>query len=282
MLHLASLEPVDYLIIGHLTKDLTSTGPMLGGTAAYASLTAKALGMRVGIVTAMASDLPLNQLQGIQIAAYQSDVSTTFENIYTHEGRVQKLYAVAPNLGYHLVPEPWRQAPIVHLGPVAQEVEPALARSFPEALVGITPQGWLRNWDANGQVQASEWPEARFVLENASAVVMSIEDVQSDETRIEEMVSSSRVLVVTEGSAGARLYWNGDLRRFRPPQIEETDPVGAGDIFATAFFIRLYQTNDPWEAARFATLLAANSVTRIGLRGVPTEEEVRASLVEII
>lgn len=282
MLRLPSIEPIDYLIIGHLTQDITPSGPTLGGTAAYASLTAKALGMRVGIVTSVANELPLDILEGIQIAAYGGEVSTTFKNDYTQNGRIQTLYSVAPSLGYHLVPELWRNAPIVHLGPVAQEVEPVLARSFPESLVGLTPQGWLRNWDANGRVHSSEWPEARYVLENADAVVLSIEDVQSDETRIEEMVSSSRVLVVTEGAAGSRLYWNGDLRRFRPPIVDEVDPVGAGDIFATAFFIRLYQTNDPWEAARFATLLAANSVTRPGLSGVPTEEEVRASLVEIV
>ena len=36
MLQLNALEPVDYLVIGHLTRDLTAEGPRLGGTAAYA------------------------------------------------------------------------------------------------------------------------------------------------------------------------------------------------------------------------------------------------------
>jgi sugar/nucleoside kinase (ribokinase family) len=78
------------------------------------------------------------------------------------------------------------------------------------------------------------------------------------------------------------LYWNGDLRRFSAPPEMEIDPVGAGDIFATAFFFRLYSTHDPWESARFATQLAANSVTRRGLAGVPTPEEVQYHLMEII
>ena len=56
---------------------------------------------------------------------------------------------------------------------------------------------------------------------------------------------------------GARLYWNGDVRRFRPPSVKEVDATGAGDIFAAAFFTRLYITRDPWEAARFATPLSA-------------------------
>jgi sugar/nucleoside kinase (ribokinase family) len=64
--------------------------------------------------------------------------------------------------------------------------------------------------------------------------------------------------------------------------MEEVDPTGAGDIFAAAFFFRLHATRDPWEAARFATNLAALSVARVGLEGIPTAEEVQSCLIEII
>src|SRR5690606_14781126 len=131
--------------------------------------------------------------------------------------------------------------------------------------VGVTPQGWMRSWDQNGRVGKAEWPEADFVLSRSAAAVMSIEDVGYDEERIEEIATSCRVLAVTEADQGARLYWNGDVRRFRPPQVQEVDPTGAGDIFAAAFFSRLYITRDPWEATRFATYLSAMSVTRPGL-----------------
>ena len=50
----------------------------------------------------------------------------------------------------------------------------------------------------------------------------------------------------------------------------------------TAFFVRLYATRDPWEAARFATLLAARSVTRVGLEGIPTPGEIETGLVEVL
>ncbi len=282
MFNISPLEPVNYLVIGHLTYDLTPTGPRLGGTVAYAGLTAHALGLRVGIVTAWGSELPLGKLKSIPIISYPAEHSTTFENIYTDQGRVQIVHTVAPRLDYHMIPEPWRQAPIVHLGPVAQEVEPGLVRHFPNSLVGVTPQGWLRAWDREGHVHASEWPEAAFTLQQSGAAVMSVEDVLNDEGRIEEMASASRILVVTEGAAGARVYWNGDVRRFRPPQVEEIDSTGAGDVFAAAFFVRLYLTRDPWESARFANLVAATSVTRRGLDGIPTAEEVQAHLIEVL
>ena len=47
------------------------------------------------------------------------------------------------------------------------------------------------------------------------------------------------------------------------------------------FFVRLFTTRDPWEAGRFATLLAAISVTRPGLSAIPTAEEIAESMVEI-
>ena len=111
-----------------------------------------------------------------------------------------------------------------------------------------------------------------MVLPRAGAVVISREDVQGDEETIHAMAQQTRVLAVTDGAAGVVLYWNGDSRRFRPPDVTEVDDVGAGDVFATALFIRLYMTRDPWEAARFATLLAARSVTRPGFDGIPTQQ----------
>jgi hypothetical protein len=281
MLEISLLKPVDYLLIGHLTVDQTPGGLRLGGTVTYSALMAQALGLRVGIVTSWGEELSLDPLNNIPVASFPTERSTTFENIYTPNGRVQYLRHAAPAIDFHHVPEPWRQADIVHLGPVAQEVEPGLVRNFPSALIGVTPQGWMRNWGKDGRVYRSEWPEASFVLQRVGAAVLSVEDLEKDENRIDEMAALCRVLAVTEGDKGARLYWNGDVRRFRPPQVEAVDATGAGDIFAACFFARLYTTRDPWEAARFATQLSAISVSRPGLAGIPTQDEIEACMVEV-
>lgn len=281
MFQLMPIQAVDYLVIGHLTCDLTPDGPRLGGTAAYSARMAHALGLRVGIVTSWGGEFPLDMLADIPIVSFPAERSTTFEIEFTPDGRQFVLRSLAPSLDYYQIPQAWRSAPIVHLGPIADEVEPGLVRNFPSALLGVTPQGWLRSWDASGRVFPSEWPEADFVLQRAGAAVISVEDVQGDESRIDEMAASCRVLAVTEADAGARIYWNGDVRRFRSPLVREVDAVGAGDVFAACFFTRLYATRDPWEAARFATQLAAISVTRPGLEGIPSPEEIQSILVEI-
>jgi sugar/nucleoside kinase (ribokinase family) len=119
-------------------------------------------------------------------------------------------------------------------------------------------------------------------LTKAGAIVLSTEDVGGDEEFIEEMAAISSVLVVTEGYCGARVFWHGDVRRFNAPAIDEVDATGAGDIFATAFFIQYHKTQNPWEAARFANLLASKSVTRAGLLSVPTKAEIKNAFIEVI
>ena len=276
-----TIHPIDYLVIGHLVRDMTESGMRLGGTAAYSSLTARALGMRVGIVTAWSGELPSTSLPEILVHAIPSPENTTFENRYSDDGRIQFLHHLAERIPFSSVPEVWKRSTILHLGPVAQECSPLPDNSFSPALLAMTAQGWLRKWDDTGRVTPGKWVGAEDALQQAGAVVISLEDVDGDESEIERMAQTCRVLAVTEGTAGARLYWNNDLRKFRAPEKKEVDATGAGDIFAAAFFIRLYATRDPWEAARFATRLASFSVTRPGLEGIPTQKEIQSSLVEV-
>lgn len=281
MLSLVPLEPVDYLVIGHLARDLTPAGARLGGTAAFSALTARALGLRVGIVTSAGADISLAALDGIPTVTIPSEHSTTFENIYSADGRKQILHHRAAPIDFVHVPAVWRRAGILHLGPIANEVSPILPKGFAPDLLGLTAQGWMRGCDESKRVYPVQWEDA-FALEAAGAVVISLEDAGGDMELVERIAMHTRVLAVTEGAAGCVLYWHGDRRRISAPKFAEVDATGAGDIFAAAFFIRLYTTRDPWEAARFATLLASHSVTRVGLDGIPTKQEIQSCLVEVL
>ena len=279
---LIPLEPVEYLVIGHVAHDLTLQGPRLGGTAAYAALTARSLGMKVGIVTAVGNETPLDALDGMPIVRINSPHSTTFENIYTNEGRVQYLRAQAARIDFDQVPAVWRNASIIHLGSIADEMDSAFPAGFAPALLGVTPQGWMRQWDSEGLVSSRAWENAGSLLANAGAIVISREDVRGDHELIEHLAHRTRMLVVTEGAEGCVVHWHGDRRRFRAPEMNEVDATGAGDIFAAAYFIRLHTTRDPWEAARFATLIASRSVTRPGLEGIPTHAEIESCMTEVL
>lgn len=282
MLNSQRYENIDYLAIGHLTVDLVDGTRRLGGSAAYAALTAQAMGLKAGMLTAYGDELPIDALAGVAIANSPVEHSTTFENTYSQEGRQQRLHHWATSLEFHIIPQVWRETPIVHLAPVAVEVSPRILSYFPEATRCVTPQGWLREWDGEGRVRAGAWPEGAHVLRQSDAAVISMEDVEGDEALIEQMAAACAVLAVTEGARGARLFLNGGSRALEAVDARQVDPTGAGDIFAAAFFVRLHYGRDPLAAAEFANQVAARSVERPGLEGVPTRDEIYDLMPEAV
>jgi len=278
----SAAKSLDYLTIGHITKDLTASGFTLGGTAAYSPLTASALRLKSGIFTSFGPDIDIAALSGIEVLRKFSEKTTTFENIDSVSGRKQYLHEIAEPLLAKDIPEGIRSPRILHLGPVANEVEAEIAELFPDAFIGLTPQGWMRSRNAKGLVKYQEWHPSKSLIEKTDAVVISAEDVRGNEDLISEFANQIKVLAVTEGVEGARVYWHGDVRRFRAPKVRVKDLTGAGDIFAAVFFIRMEATCDPWESGALAVNIASLSVTRAGLMGVPSQEEVKSNLVEII
>lgn len=260
------MEQLDYLVIGHVTCDLTPTGKRVGGTVSFSGRTAQALGCRTAVLTSAAPAYDLSQaMAGITVQNKPSTVTSTFENIYTPDGRIQILHDRAEPLSAVDVPETWLRAPIVHLAPLTNEVDADLVHTFSNSLIGVTPQGWMRRWDENGRVYAREWAEAEKVLPLAAAVILSEEDLPYP-AMLDQFVSQSRLLVLTQGERGCMVYFGDETRQIPAPQVTEIEPTGAGDVFAAAFLVRLYQTGgNPWEAARYANEFAAHSVTQIGL-----------------
>lgn len=276
-------DPIDYLLIGHVTADLQPDGStLLGGTATFSALTAHALGHKVGILTACNPSTDLAALEAVQIYTQPATNTTTFRNISTADGRIQYMYNRAPSINAEQLPHAWKAAPLVHLGPVAGELDPEIFRFFPNSFLCLTLQGWLRAFADDGKVQPVAWLHDHALLKASHAAVLSLEDVRGDEDAIEELAAMCRVLVVTKNRLGCSVYWNRDIRDFPAPSVELVEDTGAGDIFATAFFSHLLLTQDPWEAARFAVILAANSVTRKRLESIPTQAEIAAAKMEIL
>ena len=283
MTQLTTPDPIDYLLIGHVTADLQADQSIsLGGTASFSGLTAARLGHNVGLVTSCASDLALDPLVGIQKWVIPSEESTTFRNEGFGRTRVQHLYSSATRITSDHIPTAWRDCPLVHFGPIAAEIDPNIVELFPNALVCLTPQGWYRQADDAGLVRHVDWPEGLPLLTRADVVVLSIEDLRGDEQKVEELAGICPLLVVTESRDGARVFYRGELRYFSAPPVEMVEDTGAGDIFAACFFHRFHITRDPWEATRFAVQLSACSVARRRLASIPTLEEIELAKNQIL
>jgi sugar/nucleoside kinase (ribokinase family) len=225
--------------------------------------------------------LPGSALQGTSIHLLPSLVSTMFVNIYHNGQRTQVIEARADLIDPHELPAAWAKAPIVLLGPLVREIPPTWAGAFPGALLGVTPQGWMRQWDAAGHVRPARWDDAAEFLGRADVVILSREDVGGEETYLEALAEQARLMVVTDGWRGATLY-RGSKRYHVPPRpTKEVDPTGAGDVFAAAFLIRLAETGDFLTAARFANVVASMSVEAPGMDSIPYREQVDAWLANI-
>lgn len=270
-----------FLAIGHIAKDIIPGGYTIGGTVTYAAVTAHRLGYEAAILTRSSTDLILpSDLDGINVKRLPSSVSTTFENIYQGDTRVQYLHARADDLRVKDLPKEWRAPSIVLLGPLAGEVDPAFVRAFaPGTIIGVTPQGWMRSWDAQGKVSPVAWRQAIDILPHANALILSEQDIRGFEEQLQSYVTLTSLTVVTRGPHGARVYRRGQ-RPFDSPAFPttEVDPTGAGDVFAAAFLIRLSETNDVQTAARFANCVASFSIEAMGVRGIPTRAQVEARL----
>ncbi|MBN1642576.1 MAG: ribokinase [Anaerolineae bacterium] len=262
-------------MIGHITRDLYNGGYKLGGTATFSALTARALGLRAAIITSNGPDMDLDRLPAdVLIELRPCAQSTTFQNLYRNGHRQQHIGSQAALLRPLDVPPGWRAPPVVHLGPVAREVDLGLVDAFPGSLLGITPQGWMRTWNRDGIVQPTTWDPPDALLARADVVILSREDVGDDMDRVMHYAERTRLLVLTAGWKGATVYHGGSTRAIAAPKVAEVDPTGAGDIFAAAMLVALHRSGDPYLVASFANCVAAHSVERSGIDSIPTPAEV--------
>jgi sugar/nucleoside kinase (ribokinase family) len=276
---------LEFLAVGHFTHDVTDRGLILGGAAAYSTLAAKKLGLRVGVISAVGGDfLHYDKLEDIALhlvnnahnANSNADSrTTTFHNVYENGVRRQTLRSVSdPILPQH-IPSEWLDSQIVYLCPVADEVHPDVVHKFPNSLIGISPQGWMRQWDAAGHVSPRKWKDAPKVLPNIEAVIMSEEDITPFPEIVDEYREMAKVVILTRGHRGSTLFHKGQTTDFPAYQTKVMDPTGAGDVFAVAFLSELRRSGDLRKASIFANCTASFVVEKKGTNGIPDLKSVQ-------
>ena len=272
----SDVEP-DFLAIGHVVNDVTPEGYRLGGAVTYGALTALNLGLSAAIVTSISPEHSVDiKGLGLPVHALPAEETTTFQNVYESGRRRQVIKAVAGPIAVSDVPEVWRPAPMVLLGPVAGEVSLELTRHFTDSLVAASIQGWLREWNATGRVTPKAW-DGRDALPYVDVAIVSVDDV-SDDHVTDRWAALSPALIVTMGRRGARLHAEGRWHQIEPFPADEVDSTGAGDVFAAAYLVRYHETRDAFESARFASCAASFCVEAVGVAGIPTRRQVEARL----
>ena len=241
--------------------------------------------MRTAVLTSSAPELPIAELlPDIDLMVVPSRRTTQMRNVYSEGPRRQFVPQRASPLTADHLPQEWRQTPIVLLGPVMGELEEAFAPVFRLSLVGIGAQGWLRRPGRDGRVRPIMPADfhAHQMLKHARALFLSDEDIPPGEAAPALTYWSDNVQIIafTRGYNGADICVRGNWRHIDAFPAKVVDPTGAGDVFAAAFLIRLWESGDVWKATRFASCAASFSVEGEGISAIPTREQVEGRLKE--
>jgi sugar/nucleoside kinase (ribokinase family) len=267
-------------VAGHVTWDLRDGQEELGGTVSYAALTAQRLGWRAGVLTSTGPEFdPARDLPGVEVFVARAAATTRFRNLYDEDGsRRQVLVSRSAPVDVGILPEAWRAPEALLLGPVAGELGPGAALGFEAEVVGVTAQGFLREFDADGTVSPREWRAPARDLEGVHVVFLSEQDIPDPERHARELLSVVPVVALTRGWRGLRLFTRDGVSDVPSLPRPEKDPTGAGDVFAAALLIALRERRPVVKAALFAACVASFAVEAPGVEGVPDRKAVEARL----
>lgn len=297
----------DYLLVGHITADLEEDGSVkLGGTALYSGLAAAELGANVAILTrgrygATVKGMKIPDLgdyaDRIQVIVQDADVPTTFTNKYLGTRRTQQIRHWAGPIDMRGLPTHWGNAKIVHLGPVADEIEPRRLAGFTTGFLGVTPQGWMRDWprEHGGIVRHIPLRLPVDLVNRLDSAIVSDEEIFHARELI-EAVGERRMSVVTRGPEGATIYHSlGRTSDARPGEkyfrmvdipginLKVKSLTGAGDVFAAAFFLKAAdEKSSALDAGRYANAVAALSLRESGVGVLPTKKEINDLLQRLV
>lgn len=270
----------DYVAVGHVTRDELPDGSQrAGGTALYSGLQAARLGLRALIVTQGRPEeieallAPWRGEIELRIAA--AEHTTALRTCGSGARRAQRLLAWGGEMVDPAIPD----CSILHLAPVARELRRSGRGSAGECQdCVITPQGLLRDWRGPEQDVYLDELDSALLPSRFSAAVVSEQELAYCTSLLTAARARGACVAVTAGERPTRLQLT-DGRTIdgpAPPIARALDDLGAGDVFAAAFFVALSEGRDAIAATRFANAAAAIRVGGQGPEAIGAREQIEA------
>lgn len=264
-----------------------------GGTATYACLALRALGLPVSLVGAVGAEHA--DLLRVDLAAGGVDLdrlrvepgsSTRFRLDYRGPCRLERLAAAGPVTAAGHVSTAPAGAAFVHLGAVAGELVPDAIEAF--AAWGV-PLGIdlhaLRRFDAAGAVTLVDAASSGVPFARLDTVKGSVAELRAFDPAARDLEQAMRSVaargvrhvLATDGAAGALLHADGVWHLVPAHPAVEVDATGAGDVFLAAFLAaRFVHGAGPQDAGAFAAAAASFVVEGPGASTLGSEQAVRA------
>ena len=276
---------LDYTTVGHVTADAMADGSRRpGGGAFYSALQAARLGWRARIVTrgvpAEIERLLAPYAAELEVEVARAPHTTTLATSIAGKTRSQRVLAWAGEMGANVTVD----TAILHVTPVARETG-AHWRGRAD-FVGLTPQGLVRTWSQLGAPIVAHALDRALLPARCDAIVISSDERQSCAALLHEAggqaggaAQSARPLLAVTDAAGPTELYLADGQRASVPVAavaQARDDMGAGDVFAAAFFVALAEGSSPVAAAAFANAAAAVRVAGSGPAAIGDRAAVQA------
>jgi hypothetical protein len=274
-----------------------------GGGAFYSALQAARLGLRTLILT-QGSPPEIEALlepyrDELGLCILPAPATTTFETSWPDGQRHQRVLAWAGPIAGPIEVD----TRILHFAPVALETS-AVWRGH-AGFVGLTPQGLARMWDprpgethdadaregaaeggeVGGELRSASLPSDRDSLDAllphpCNAVVISEQERVACASLLDAAAGIGAVIAITAGPGATSVQSPGGESTWvqAPAVAEPREDLGAGDVFAAAFFVALHEGLPPERAAAFGNAAAAIRIEGSGADAIGDRSAIEARL----
>jgi fructokinase len=272
--------------VGELLWDLLPDGPRIGGAPANLAAHARALGADGVIASRVGRDA-----LGVELRARleEAGFSTTYvgEDPSHPTGTVQvdldggePRFTIADDVAWDYIAADERlldlaaRADAICFGTLAQRAP--VSRETIARCLDVAKPSCLRVFDVNLRTPSLDRARVIASLEKADVVKMNETELRHvaavlglpghDEAAIETLAAAFglRVVAVTRGAAGSRLFAGGQHRLHPGFAVQVVDTVGAGDAFTAALIVGLLRHDDLEAVNEFANAVASRTCEKSG------------------
>ena len=264
------------LVLGAVTRDVDPGGATApGGVVHYAGLAFAALGAHTRVVTRARPEDAAELLAKLRAArvetrAWPSRETTTYANDYSGSEDLHELLQTSDPITPGDLPEDWRRADAIHLGPLHRRDLAPETVGVLEGRVGIDLQGLARLSSPTGTRLAPN-PALKDFLVGVSVAKAAEEEIavllEGRTLREFRREFGIAELLVTRGARGALLVTRTGVDEIAAVPAERRFPTGAGDVFLAAYLYARANGREPRAAGDFAARASAAQIERGSVPG---------------
>jgi sugar/nucleoside kinase (ribokinase family) len=178
---------------------------------------------------------------------------------------------------------------------ISNEFVEKIAGRFPNAMIGMDLQGFIRKIDADGKVS---YIYDDFILANIKKIIDSVGDrlilkgseiemkllaQKEDSHEVMDFFNSfgtKGIFIMTLGENGSIILKKGENLLEIPAYKSNgvVDETGAGDVYLAIFLYEIFNTNQTWgdieQAARYASSAASFLIEKKGPNGFKSRDKI--------